>query len=111
VARPGRRLLGIGIDWLVASLVAAAFLAQLGRSAGPLLVLLLEHALLVGTAGFSLGHRIVGVRVEVVDGSRARVGRAALRSVLLCLAVPPLVWDQDQRGLHDKAAGTVVVRC
>jgi hypothetical protein len=24
--------------------------------------------------------------------------------------IPPLVFDQDQRGLHDKAANTVVIR-
>ena len=32
------------------------------------------------------------------------------RTFLLCLAVPALVWDRDQRGLHDRAANTVVVR-
>jgi hypothetical protein len=30
--------------------------------------------------------------------------------VLLCLSVPALIWDRDQRGLHDKAAKTVLVR-
>jgi hypothetical protein len=30
--------------------------------------------------------------------------------VLLCLVVPPLVFDRDQRGLHDKAAKSVAVR-
>jgi uncharacterized RDD family membrane protein YckC len=110
VARPGRRLLGIAIDWLSVWLIAATFLRSVGPSAGPLLVLLVEHTLLVGTAGFSLGHRLVGVRVARLDGGPAGIGRAALRSVLLCLAVPPLIWDRDQRGLHDKAAGTVVVR-
>jgi uncharacterized RDD family membrane protein YckC len=110
VGRPGRRLLGIAVDWLLALLVADAFLGPLGRSAGPLLVLLLEHALLVGTAGFSAGHRIAGLRVEAVDGGPPGIGRAALRALLLCLAIPPLVWDRNQRGLHDRFAGTLVVR-
>jgi hypothetical protein len=30
--------------------------------------------------------------------------------VLLALAVPALIWDADQRGLHDKAVGTLVAR-
>ncbi|MFE4466652.1 RDD family protein, partial [Oerskovia sp. NPDC056781] len=30
--------------------------------------------------------------------------------VLLCLVVPAVVWDGDGRGMHDKAAGTVIVR-
>ncbi|HEY6794875.1 MAG TPA: RDD family protein [Kineosporiaceae bacterium] len=110
MARPARRLVGILTDWLVASLIAAAFLAPLGRSIGPLLVLLAEQVLLVSTAGCSLGHRLAGLRVERLDGGPPGLGRSALRSMLLCLAVPPLIWDRDQRGLHDKAAGTVIVR-
>ena len=27
-----------------------------------------------------------------------------------CLVVPALVWDSDQRGFHDKVAGTVLIR-
>jgi uncharacterized RDD family membrane protein YckC len=109
VGRVGRRLLGIVVDWALASLVAAAFLPQI-RAFGPVLVLFLVHTLLVGTAGYSVGHRLVGLRVEAVDGGPAGIGRAALRSLLLCLAVPALIWDRDQRGLHDQLAGTLVVR-
>jgi len=36
--------------------------------------------------------------------------RALVRGLLLCLAVPPLIVGQDGRGLHDRAAGTRVVR-
>ena len=36
--------------------------------------------------------------------------RAAGRAVLLGLAVPALIFDADQRGLHDRAVGTVVAR-
>jgi len=110
VARPGRRLAGIVVDWLLATLVAVTLLHPLGRSAGPLLVLLVEHTLLVGTAGGSIGHRLAGLRVEAVGGGPAGIGRAAARSLLLCLGIPPLIWDRDQRGLHDKLAGTVLVR-
>jgi uncharacterized RDD family membrane protein YckC len=38
------------------------------------------------------------------------IPRAALRTLLLCLVIPAVVFDPDQRGAHDKAAGTVVVR-
>ncbi len=77
---------------------------------GPLLVLLVENVLLVGTVGATIGHRALGLRVEPVDGAAAGFRRAVVRSVLLCLAVPPLIWDADQRGLHDRAAGTLVAR-
>ncbi|MCU1514874.1 MAG: hypothetical protein JWO10_1964, partial [Microbacteriaceae bacterium] len=38
------------------------------------------------------------------------IWRPALRTVLLSLVIPAVIWDLDQRGLHDKAAGTVLVR-
>jgi hypothetical protein len=28
----------------------------------------------------------------------------------VCVVVPPLIYDRDQRGLHDLATGTVAVR-
>jgi hypothetical protein len=33
-----------------------------------------------------------------------------LRTALVALVVPPLIRDDDQRGLHDRAARTIVVR-
>ena len=36
--------------------------------------------------------------------------RAAARTALLLLVVPAVVQDGDGRGLHDRAAGTVIVR-
>jgi hypothetical protein len=33
-----------------------------------------------------------------------------VRTLLLCLVIPVLVWDSDQRGFHDKIAGTVLIR-
>lgn len=35
---------------------------------------------------------------------------SAIRTVLLCLVLPAVVWDGDGRGLHDRAAGTAIVR-
>ena len=45
-------------------------------------------------------------------GCRGRIGaaRALFRTVLICLAVPPLIWDRDGRGLHDRAVLTAVVK-
>ena len=107
VARLGRRLAAIFVDWLVALAVARL----LGRHPVlPLLVLFAENALLVGTAGFTIGQRLLGLRVSRVRGGAPGLVRAAVRALLLCLAVPALVWDRDQRGLHDRAADTLVER-
>lgn len=99
------------IDWVLALIVARGLLGSAGLgSFGPLLVLLVENALLVGTAGATVGHRLMGLRVETLSGEWPGPVRAGVRAVLLCLAIPPLVWDRDQRGWHDQAAGTVLAR-
>ncbi len=108
VARVGRRLLGLVIDWGLSLLIARGLLH--GGSWTTLAVFCLEQTLLVGTAGASIGQRVADLRVETVAGGAAGPIRAAVRAVLLCLVVPALIWDRDQRGLHDKAAGTVLVR-
>ena len=105
----GRRLVALVVDWGVALLIAGWLLRGLGQF-GPLLVLLVENVVLVGTAGATLGHRLLGLRVETVEGGAPGPVKALVRSVLLCLAIPPLVWDADQRGLHDRWAGTLVAR-
>ena len=111
VAGFGRRLVALGIDWGASLLIAGAFLQSLGwGSFAPLVVFLVEHLLLVGTLGYTVGHRLLGLRVAPVPGGRARPQAALIRTLLLGLAVPALIWDRDQRGLHDRAAGTVVVR-
>jgi len=107
----GRRVAGLAIDWLICLFIAGGFLrgAHLGQFA-PLVVLLVMNVLLVGTAGATIGHRLLGLRVETLDGRHPGPVKALVRSVLLCLAIPPLVWDADQRGLHDRLAGTLVAR-
>lgn len=116
VAGVGARLLGLVIDWVVCLLVVALFVGGdvwTGRGwvqLAPLLVLLVEQTLLVGLLGTAIGHRLVQVRVVGPQGGPIGLLRAAVRALLLCLAVPPLLMDADLRGLHDKAAGSVVVR-
>jgi uncharacterized RDD family membrane protein YckC len=108
VARFGRRLVGILVDWVIALTIARWLFGT--DPLAPLGVLAVEHLLLVGTLGSSIGHRVAGLRLETVAGGYAGPVRAAVRTALLCLVVPAAIWDADQRGLHDKAAGTVLVR-
>jgi uncharacterized RDD family membrane protein YckC len=53
---------------------------------------------------------VLGLRVVRVDGHPVGPLWALVRTVLLLTVVPALLWDRDYRGLHDKAADTVVVR-
>ena len=75
----------------------------------PLAIFAVENVLLVGTLGFTLGMRVFGIRVAMLDGSRPPFQAVLIRTLLLCLAVPALIWDRDRRGLHDRAAKTIVV--
>ncbi|AXH95621.1 RDD family protein [Ornithinimicrobium avium] len=122
VAPFGRRLLALLVDWILCQLIATAlFGMQWGQVGGteafyPLLLLLVENTVLVGTLGTTVGHRLLGVRVvdvhaaSVAAGTPPTIGRSLVRAVLLCLFVPALIMDSHGRGLHDRAARTVVVR-
>lgn len=58
----------------------------------------------------SIGHRIVGLNVVKLGPGYIGWWRPFLRTLLLSLVLPALVWDSDQRGFHDKIAGTVLIR-
>lgn len=103
-----RRLGALVIDWLACVLIASAFTRD---PLLPLGIFAAENLLLVSTLGATFGMRLTGL--GVVDLGARRLlppGRVAVRTVLLCLLVPPLVWDRDGRGLHDRAARSAVVR-
>ncbi|SRR6266508_1186322 len=116
VAGWGRRLVALFVDWIVAGLIASALVRQPLWAGGndlsmaQLLVFCLMSTVLVGMLGATIGHRMLGLRVTRVDGRPVGLLPALVRSVLLCLLIPPIVYDRDRRGLHDKAAATVVVR-
>ncbi|MCH8612725.1 RDD family protein [Arsenicicoccus dermatophilus] len=111
----GRRVLALLVDWLLCLAIAIGlFRMPIGatgaRSFIPLAVLFVEYVLLVGTGGATLGHRLLGMQVRMAHGGPIGLIGAALRTLLLLLVIPPVVWDGDGRGLHDKAVGSVIVR-
>jgi uncharacterized RDD family membrane protein YckC len=108
IATMWRRIGAIAIDWAFATLVSIAFFDYNPNMS--LLVFLIEQWLLVSTLGYSLGHRALGIAVRRLDGGWIGFWRGFIRSSLICLVIPVAVWDSDQRGLHDKAVGTVLVR-
>lgn len=107
VAGPGRRLAAVIVDWLCCLLISRAFF-----DADPwatLAVFALIQVVTVGTMGFGPGHRLFRMRVIALGGGWPGPGKAAVRTAMLCLFIPAVVFDQDRRGLHDRAAGTVLV--
>lgn len=118
VAGWSRRFGALLIDWIACSVIATAFFYHPGHGTDvfvqprlwPLAVFGIEDFLLTALTGFTIGKRLLGMRVIRLDGKPVGAARALARTVLLMLVVPTLMMDRDLRGLHDKAAGTVVVR-
>ncbi|WP_055481807.1 RDD family protein [Sphaerimonospora mesophila] len=112
VAGWGRRIGAVLVDWLICAwAIAGGLLRMEGQDIGlfGLGIFALEYVLLVSTIGMTLGMRLFGIRVAALNGGRPALPAVLVRTFLLCLAVPALVWDRDRRGLHDRASGTVVV--
>ncbi|GLW10583.1 RDD family protein [Microtetraspora sp. NBRC 13810] len=113
VAGWARRIGAIVIDWLICTWAITRGLLgvdPVDANWVSLGVLAAEYVLLVGTIGMTFGMRLTNIRVASLDGGRPVFTAVLARTFLLCLAVPALIWDRDQRGLHDRASGTVVVR-
>jgi len=97
------------IDWILCVLIAGAF-SDTRRS--PWLapsILVLEYTFFVGFFGQTPGMRLVRLRcLGSATGRPVGPIRALVRCVLLALVVPALIMDAERRGLHDRAAGTIV---
>jgi uncharacterized RDD family membrane protein YckC len=118
VGRVGRRIAAIAIDWSSA-IAVTMLLAGMGYGAlsssntGQLATLGIFVVLQIAgiwAMGGSIGHRLLGLYLVSVDGQKPAWWRPVVRSILLALVIPALVWDSDQRGFHDKIAGTILIR-
>lgn len=112
VGRLGRRVAALAIDWAAAMLIALLFARydSLAYSWVTLGIFALMQILFIPTIGGSVGHRLVGMRVVPLVGGWVGPWRPVVRTLLLVIVLPALVWDSDQRGFHDKVAGTVLIR-
>ncbi|HEY8046341.1 MAG TPA: RDD family protein [Streptosporangiaceae bacterium] len=107
VASMGRRLLALLIDWLASIVVAIAIFHS---ARWTLVVFSVEVYLLTALTGFTVGKRLLGLRVARLDGKPVGLLWSLVRTILLITVIPPLVSDRDLRGLHDRAANTIVIR-
>jgi uncharacterized RDD family membrane protein YckC len=110
----GRRVLAILIDWVASLLVVRLIFPDMeypgNDSAVAILgVFYLEVTLFTWLIGSSFGQRIVGLAVIREAGGRLGLPAIALRTFLICLVIPALVYDSQGRGLQDRAAGSRVV--
>lgn len=119
IARVGRRIGALLIDYVAASIIATGFFGYdqfaLPTEAGftmftPMIVFAVLQIVFIPTLGGSPGHRILGMRVVRYGGGWVGLWRPIVRTLLLVIVLPAVIWDADQRGLHDKAAGTLLIR-
>ncbi len=112
----GRRAAALALDWAASLLITRVLFPSVAYGSGDsalltLLVFAVEVIALTWLIGASFGQRLLGLRVERLGGGRLSLWRVVLRTVLICLVVPAAVFDPEGRGLHDRAVGSVVLRC
>jgi len=116
LARMGRRLAALIIDWLLCYGLAAlgmtlGLISPRALSTAILVVWLVLGAVAVRLFSFTPGQFALGLRVASVDNRlNVGLGRAAARGLLIALVVPALFIDLDGRGIQDRVTGTAVVR-
>ena len=121
VARIGARAVALLIDWLlgvtVVTIVSAGTLG-FGADQGVvtrsgwtcLFVFFVAVSAFTWLTGASVGQRLLRIHIVRLSGQPLGFLRTLLRTALLCLVIPAVIYDRDGRGLHDKAVGTVAVR-
>ena len=108
VARAGRRLVALTLDWGIAVLLSYAFFG--GDALAITVIFAVLQIAFISVLGGSIGHLALGLRLVPMQPGVIGVVKPLVRTVLLCLLIPAVIWDRDQRGLHDKVANTVLVR-
>ena len=65
--------------------------------------------MLTALVGSSFGQLATRVAVVNIHGGPVTLLVALVRTALICVVVPPVIYNRDRRGLHDLVARTVTV--
>ena len=107
----GPRLAALVIDWALCLLIASAYASPSEVAWPPVLVLVLANTFFLGLFGQTPGMRLMRVRcVSYPGGGVVGLGRGLIRALLLALFVPAMILNGDGRGVHDRVAGSMVIR-
>lgn len=102
-----RRAAALLIDWLSCLLISNAFFAT--DNAATMLIFFAVQVIFIAAIGSSLGQMLMRIRVVQLGHMRVSFRSAVIRTLMLCLVLPTLITDDNNRGLHDKLAKTVIV--
>ncbi len=107
VASMPRRVAALLIDWLLCMLIAYWLT---GSQFWTIAVFAVEVWVLTALTGLTVGKRLVSIRAVRTTGGPIGFGWSLVRTAILLTVVPALLTDRDLRGLHDRAADTIVIR-
>ena len=118
VATTGARVASFVVDVIAGALIGLLVIAFVSsptddqRTLAGNAAFAVQVLVLTSLTGQSLGKRLLGLRVVRLAAPDGPPGflAAAIRTALQVLLLPAAIMDRDGRGLHDRAAGTVVVR-
>jgi len=112
-----RRIVALFVDWIVSTLVVVGIIGPHAYANEPasrpyvLVVFAIEVAVLTALAGGSFGQLVSGIRVLTTEGRPLNLLLSVVRTLLICVVIPPLVFRSDSgRGLHDLAVGSATYR-
>ncbi|MBG6085656.1 RDD family protein [Zhihengliuella flava] len=108
MARIGPRVVALFIDWGLAMLVS--FLFFNADAVANLAIFAAMTLVFVSVTGHTVGHRVMGMQVQRLDGTAVKPVDGVVRTLLVCLVIPALLSDADQRGLQDRVRQTILVR-
>jgi uncharacterized RDD family membrane protein YckC len=118
VAGWGRRIVALVIDWMLSLLAVAAVTRGnpwayshegVVHERYALVLLAVEIWLLTSLVAGSAGQVVMRIAVRRVGGGLVDPIRVFARTLLLLLVIPAVIYNRDQRGLHDLAADSIVV--
>ena len=112
VASMSRRVGALFIDWLICWVIVVVAIRpyQADVAYWTLALFAAQDYLFTSLTGFTVGKLLFRIGVTTLDGSRIGPLWGLVRTLVLLTVIPPLMSDRDLRGLHDRAANTVVVR-
>ena len=115
VATFGARLLAFLVDGILADVLAVivngGYHTSDRQNLSSYLGFLLLEIVFVTLASQTPGMRVAGIAVvRERDVGRPFIGWVLLRTLLLAVVAPALVIDTNGRAMHDRAAGTVMLR-
>jgi uncharacterized RDD family membrane protein YckC len=122
----GTRFIALLIDGIILGVISSVVSLIVGggsmsqSTASSLINIVISGAYfiaLIGSSGMTLGGRVLGVKVVDGNGQTPTYGAAAIRwvgsyvaAIIILIGYIMAFWDKRRQTLHDKMAGTFVVK-